>query len=162
MTVFTKVITTAMILSSVGIASSAYAQDVNTPTASETPAKAWLLTIVAPQNQTSLQSLRTDRASQQFTPLTNSPQLTAWTDREPLVLAETPEEKYVKTDLSNFSYPVLGRIAYGVQPAPIEVTGFNNAYQTAGFVSPSFGSNPYDRNTYSDGNSTAAKLKIKF
>ena len=157
MTIFTKAMTTAIIISSLGITSSAYAQDVNSPSASETPTTAWLLTIVVPQNQT---SLRTD--SQQLTRSTKSPKLTDWTDREPLVLAQTPEEKYVRTDLGNFSYPILGRIAYGVQPAPVEFTGFNNTYQNASVVSPSFGTNPYDRNTYRDGNSTAAQLKLRF
>ena len=162
MTIFTKVMTAAMILSSLGITSSAYAQDANTPSSSETPATAWLLTIVAPQNQARLQTLRTDLPSQQFTPLPNSAQFTAWTDREPLVLAQTREEKYVRTDLSNFSYPVLGPIAYGVRPEPTEVAAFNNAYQTSSVVNPSFGDSPYNQNIYSNRKNSAAQLHFKF
>ena len=155
MTIFNKVIATAIIISTAGLSTSAFAQDNETAIISAKPANNWLLTLVTPINKTGFQTLRSDISPQ-------AQHVTPWTDRSPLVLGETPAEKYVKTDLSDFSYPVLGAIEYGVKPDHSTAAAASHGYQDASIVSSSFGSNPFDRNTFTSVKTTAAQIGFKF
>jgi len=98
MTLITKTLTVALILTATASAGSAFARSAPTPELSATHINDWILKKTSAQNQSFILQTDIEDEAALFTPLLEQ-------NPERFVKFETPI--YSKMDISNFNYPLL-------------------------------------------------------
>lgn len=155
MTTLTKTLTAAVILASVGIASSASAQNVRMSVGAVQPVQSWFLKDISSQAQ----SLPTDI---KFAQTTHIDQFTPWTDRSDVQISEAKSPKYSRYDPTNIEYSLAGPVKLSLKSDYQELLTPNNTSNAESIVYRASSTSPYANTSYQVATTATAQVKYKF